>query len=32
MKNAKEAVICYFEGLEKLNQIKSKIKKLEIAL
>ena len=23
MSNAKEAIICYLEGLEKLNQIKS---------
>jgi len=24
LKNAKEAIICYLEGLEKVNQIKSK--------
>lgn len=24
LKNAKEAIICYLEGLEKLNQIKTK--------
>jgi antitoxin HicB len=23
MKNAREAIVCYLEGLEKLNQIKS---------
>lgn len=36
LKNAEEAIICYMEGLEKLNQIKSgsssKITTLEIAL
>lgn len=34
--NAKEAIICYFEGLEKVNQIKSTpfsiVKELEIAI
>lgn len=24
LENAKEAILCYFEGLEKVNQIKSK--------
>ena len=24
IKNAKEAILCYIEGLEKVNQIKSK--------
>jgi len=24
LKNAKEAILCYLEGLEKLNQIKTK--------
>ena len=24
LKNAKEAILCYLEGLEKVNQIKSK--------
>jgi len=24
IKNAKEAILCYLEGLEKVNQIKSK--------
>lgn len=28
LKNAKEAIICYLEGLEKINQIKSKPKAL----
>lgn len=28
LKNAKEAIICYLEGLEKINQIKSKPKSL----
>ncbi len=36
LENAREAIICYLEGIEKLNQIKSKpdkkIKELEIAL
>lgn len=36
LKNAKEAILCYLEGLEKLNQIKSKpeviLKEVEIAL
>ena len=26
IKNAKEAILCYLEGLEKVNQIKSKPK------
>jgi predicted RNase H-like HicB family nuclease len=34
LKNAKEAIICYLEGLEKVNQIKSKpkavIKEIEV--
>lgn len=34
--NAKEAIICYLEGLQKLNQIKSgpevSIKRVEVAL
>lgn len=36
IQNAREAIICYLEGLEKLNQIKSspevEIKELEIAI
>lgn len=36
LKNAKEAILCYLEGLEKLNQIKSKpkviLKEVEISL
>jgi len=36
LKNAKEAILCYFEGLEKVNQIKSKpgvvLKELEVSL
>ena len=36
LKNAKEAIICFLEGLEKINQIKSKpdvlIKELEVTL
>lgn len=36
LENAKEAIICYLEGLEKLNQIKSspdaEVKELEIAI
>jgi antitoxin HicB len=36
LKNAKEAIICYLEGLEKVNQIKSKpgvlAKEVEITL
>jgi len=36
LKNAKEAILCYLEGLEKVNQIKSKpnfsIKEVEITL
>lgn len=36
LKNAEEAIICYMEGLEKLNQIKSgstaKTTTLEVAL
>jgi len=34
LKNAKEAIVCYLEGLEKVNQIKSKpksvIKEIEV--
>ena len=34
LKNAKEAIICYLEGLEKVNQIKSKpkavVKEIEV--
>jgi predicted RNase H-like HicB family nuclease len=36
MENAKEAIICYLEGLEKINEIKAKpdltIKEIEVAL
>lgn len=36
LKNAKEAILCYLEGLEKLNQIKSKpgvaLKEVEVRL
>lgn len=36
LENAKEAITCYLEGLEKLNQIKSyphvRIRELEVAL
>ena len=36
LKNAKEAIICYLEGLEKVNQIKSKpgvlAKEVEVTL
>ena len=36
LKNAKEAILCYLEGLEKLNQIKSnsniKVRELEVVL
>jgi len=36
MQNAKEAIICYLEGLEKINQIKTKpgtkTKEIEIAI
>ena len=36
LKNAKEAIRCYLEGLEKVNQIKSKpkaiLKEVEITL
>ncbi len=36
LENAKEAIMCYLEGLEKLNEIKSKpnltIKEVEVAL
>lgn len=36
VQNAREAIICYLEGLEKLNQIKTdtnhKVMELEIAL
>lgn len=35
MKNIREAIVCYLEGLEKLNEIKAKpgaiLKQLEIA-
>ena len=35
LKNAKEAILCYLEGLEKVNEIKSKpgviLKELEVA-
>jgi antitoxin HicB len=36
LKNAKEAIVCYLEGLEKVNQIKSKpgvlAKEVEVSL
>jgi predicted RNase H-like HicB family nuclease len=36
MDNAREAIICYLEGLEKVNQIKSspevRVKELEVLL
>ena len=36
IKNAKEAILCYLEGLEKVNQIKSKpktiLRKVEVTL
>lgn len=36
LKNAKEAIICYLEGLEKLNEIKTKpgvtIKEVEVTI
>jgi len=36
MTNAKEAIVCYLEGLEKINQIKSSpdvtVKELEVLL
>jgi predicted RNase H-like HicB family nuclease len=36
LKNAKEAILCYLEGLEKVNQIKSKpgviAKEVEVTL
>ena len=36
MDNAKEAIVCYLEGLEKLNEIKSKpeliVKEVEVSL
>jgi predicted RNase H-like HicB family nuclease len=36
IENAREAIICYFEGLEKVNQIRSKpkviLKEVEIKL
>ncbi len=36
LRNAKEAIICYLEGLEKVNQIKSKpgvlAKEVEVTL
>lgn len=36
VKNAREAIVCYLEGLEKVNRIKSsgkiKVKEIEVAL
>lgn len=36
LKNAKDAIICYIEGLEKLNKVKSKpeaiLKEIEVTL
>ena len=36
MENAREAIVCYLEGLEKINQIKSSpevtVKELEVLL
>jgi len=36
LENAKEAILCYLEGLEKLNEIKSKpgvtLKEVEVAI
>jgi predicted RNase H-like HicB family nuclease len=36
LKNAKEAILCYLEGLEKVNQIKSRpnviLKEVEVTL
>jgi predicted RNase H-like HicB family nuclease len=36
LKNAKEAILCYLEGLEKINQIRSKpgvtLRELEVTL
>ena len=36
LENAKEAIICYLEGLEKLNEIKTKpelvVREVEVAL
>ena len=36
LKNAKDAIICYLEGLEKLNKVKSKpeaiLKEIEVTL
>jgi len=36
IKNAKEAILCYLEGLEKINQIKSPpntyLKEVEVAI
>jgi len=36
LENAKEAILCYLEGIEKVNQIRSKpsvpIKEVEVAL
>ena len=36
LENAKEAIVCYLEGLEKLNEIKSKpelvVKEVEVTL
>ncbi len=36
LENAKEAIVCYLEGLEKLNEIKTKpdltIREIEVAI
>ncbi len=36
LKNAKEAILCYLEGLEKVNEIKAKpgvtVKEVEVSL
>jgi len=36
IKNAKEAILCYLEGLQKVNQIKSRpkaiLKEIEVAI